>query len=305
MGASPGTLRGDGGWMDAGTGPMCVQARAARLAAPSGAEATREGCSLSAELHEEACKLPDAASSAAMSVNERAVHSWLRKHQNQIIEAEQKYAIDRRAIAGAIAWEAINNVRGKHAWSRWRGPGKVHVDVNFYESVKQTAAEQVEKLGYLPALSQADRESAVARPSGAIEYIAAIMRAQADIVRAVGGYSEDETNWNPPVLTTWYQGKHPSTLAKEYAENKWAPSNHPLKVPGGDATKEMGTWVQGHLRFLEDAVGVLPVECRPDAEPLSGTRLPAEATPKQAPVQAPGRFVPPVAGASGGAGRRF
>lgn len=269
-----------GGAEDAGPGvmfgPDCTSARDARLPGPTGVEALRPGCALSGEL-ETACSLPDAATDLLLDPSSRAVHSWLREHQNLIIEAETAWGVDRRAIAGAIAWEALKNIRSHGTFSRWSGPAKVHVHVHFYESNVMTAAEEVEWLGYLGRQSgPAARDAIVATPSGAVKYIGAIMRSCADIVTQLGGYPPEKTYWNPPILTTWYQGKHPSDLARDYRRNKWNSTNHPLLPPGGDEEKEMGTWVLFHLAFLEDAVGRLPAGCRPATAPLKDTYIPAE-----------------------------
>jgi len=52
--------------------------------------------------------------------------------------------IDRRAIAGVIAWEALKNLRTFSP--RSVGPGKVHL----WEVKGNVVAEVVEDLGYLP-----------------------------------------------------------------------------------------------------------------------------------------------------------
>ena len=58
-----------------------------------------------------------------MSEAELQVMSWLQTNLQDIIAAEQRWRIDRRAIAGAIAWEALMNAKpdAPGRWSR-KGP---------------------------------------------------------------------------------------------------------------------------------------------------------------------------------------
>ena len=60
----------------------------------------------------------------------------LTQHRAEIIAAERRFKVDRRAIAGAIAWEALINVRGRFTqiFGRGVGPGKAlvwdyHIDI--------------------------------------------------------------------------------------------------------------------------------------------------------------------------------
>jgi hypothetical protein len=52
-----------------------------------------------------------------MSSEERAILTRLRIHQEEIIQAEMKWNIDRHALVGAIAWEALHNVIGPQEFS--------------------------------------------------------------------------------------------------------------------------------------------------------------------------------------------
>jgi hypothetical protein len=220
------------------------------------------GCDLSVEL-DYACyfdtdKMPTKL--GALSESEKAVLAWLRLFQGRIIEAEDHWCVDRRAIAGAIAWEALFNkhwfqVRGLN---RFAGIGKVHY---FDNQNRQTTAEQTEKAGYLgePRVrGYGERYRLLQRSGEAIKYIAAIMRADADVVRWYGGYPDDLTYWNPMALTTWFQSKTMEDLKKIYTKEKYP--GHAL-VPG---ESKMGVWVSTHLDFLDDAVGTLPLCARPN-----------------------------------------
>ena len=68
------------------------------------------------------------------STSESRVFFWLVKNIGGILATEKAYSIDRRAIAGAIAWEALRNpkdsleleLRTATGTARFSGPGKVH-----------------------------------------------------------------------------------------------------------------------------------------------------------------------------------
>lgn len=99
------------------------------------------------------CKIP-------LLPQEKAVLSWLQHYAPDIIAAEKLWHVDRRAIAGAIAWEALQNPDSFIKLSLFgAGPGKVHA---VYYSVKQhlntltlsgnyheiTVAEEIEHFKY-------------------------------------------------------------------------------------------------------------------------------------------------------------
>ena len=46
-----------------------------------------------------------------ISLAEMRVLAWLQEHRHEITTAERRFRADRRAIAGAIAWEALQNVK--------------------------------------------------------------------------------------------------------------------------------------------------------------------------------------------------
>ena len=173
------------------------------------------------------------------SEDEMRVLKWLRAHQAEIVSAEQARQIDRRAIAAAIAWEALQNV---HRFSlRAAGPGKVHYREGLSEG--NPIAREVERAGYLPPKTMAQRRDTVATASGAIDYVAAIMRAIADVAAEHGRNIQR----SPVILTNVYQG---SGLRQWEERLRTKPSAEPLR-----AGNPMAIWTAAHLDYLEDCVG--------------------------------------------------
>lgn len=178
------------------------------------------------------------------------VLAWLRGVRPQIIAAEKRFNIDRRAIAGAIAWEALENSHA--AFPLWPGPGKVH-SVGYYSGTHIPAiiggplssAESVEKMGYLKKQSFFGRIGTLKTPTGAIFYIAAIMRMGADLAENRGFIINDK----PDLLTEFYQAWTPAKWSADLA-SKPGP---PRKLGAPD---RMAIWVKSHLDFLEEAVGM-------------------------------------------------
>jgi hypothetical protein len=168
-----------------------------------------------------------------MSEAQLQVLSWLQAHAAEIEAAERLWRVDRRAIAAAIAWEALENV-----WPfsiRAVGPGKVH-----YNS---SVVNQVEDAGYLPKRSVGAREALLRTPSGAIEYIGAIMAAQADVAASFG-YN---IRCNVPILTNEFQGRDIEQWRAHLASRK---AGSPLE-PGNT----MGIWSRENLPYMEFGVG--------------------------------------------------
>ena len=175
---------------------------------------------------------------------EARVAGWLRKHQPTIARTETSYSVDRRAIAGAIAWEALENPR---AWfgfgfARFRGPGKVHYkEGHIFEG--EPVAKQVEEAGYLPKVTKEERERLLSTATASIAYIGAIMKAFADVAASAGYY----LNCDPPMLTTFYNAWDLNG-ATELFKKKKAPD----KLTAND---QMGQWVEKNEPYLVGAVG--------------------------------------------------
>ena len=215
--------------------------------------------------------LPDVATKfTKLPRTEAHVLAWLQKHQAEIASAAKKFNIDRRAIAGAIAWEAIVQVKSSSV--RAVGPGKAHS----WEFRGMAAVDEVEKLGYMPRSGSEERQRELLEtPAGAAEYIGAIMAACADISARHG---LDIRN-DPGVLTTIYQGWRPSDW-EEHMDDKAA--SHPKGTPWPRPTvaNPMGIWVDQHLPYLAEAVGFTAAEAKAIGEKPYG----ATAEGKTAPV---------------------
>jgi hypothetical protein len=194
----------------------------------------------------------------------------LRSRQAAIAAAEQRFRVDRRAIAGAIGWEMLKNppdwkrriLRSVSPIPRSVGWGKVHL-YNFSGTGAAAGladfgplgglagaldfhaiAQETEEAGYLPKRSFFQRKKVLATPEGAITYIAAIMAAIADLA---GKYGFDDIRGNPSILTNVYQGETLSSWEEKLKR----------KPRGTDfvAGNEMAIWVQQNGSFLQEAVG--------------------------------------------------
>jgi hypothetical protein len=118
-----------------------------------------------------------------ISLAQMRVLAWLTQHRAEIIAAERGFNIDRRAIAGAIAWEALMNVRGTltQVFGRGVGPGKAHVwdlRIEAYPTpplgtpegatvtwTADTLVKQVEDADWLPKNERLPKRSYEARKS--------------------------------------------------------------------------------------------------------------------------------------------
>jgi hypothetical protein len=213
---------------------------------------------ISAEL-EDAPYESVAAASKSYPENEMRVLAWLQAHRHEIVDAEQKFRIDRRAIAGAIAGEALLNVAGPLSFLISRASkavGKPHVRETLLSPFEGApVTKQVEEAGYLSPKSRSERVKYIESSSAhAIEYISAIMAAFADIA-AEFGY---DIRSNPNVLTNCYQG---SDLKKWRAHLARKKPNSSLR-----GENSIAKWVDNNMVLLEDAVGK-PV--LPESAPIS------------------------------------
>ena len=216
-----------------------------------------------------ACYAP-VSTSLTLSPNEMQVFALLRDLRPEILQAARKHRVTPQAIAGAIAWEALENPRSFSA--RSVGLGKVHL----YNYSKVGAVigfatggfggalrhgldfralpVEIEERNYVPKRTYGERRHLLATREGAIEYIAGIMDAIADSATNAG--FEDIRN-NAPILTNVYQA-HTLASWEEYLKRK---------PPGTrfEAGNEMALWVKAHATFLEEAVGSIDVPERPHA----------------------------------------
>jgi cell wall-associated NlpC family hydrolase len=210
-----------------------------------------------------------------ISLDEMRVLAWLRDQKFQIIAAEAQFQVDRRAIAGAIAWEALKNV---HSWSaRAGGPGKLHewrwnphIAATLMGSLLSTTDEgtwvkAVEDEKLLPKQRYSDRKKLLQSASGAIQYVAATMDLIALLYERAGspGTCLPSIRINAPILLNEYQGSDPG---------KWAARVKTIKK--GEILKPgnpMAIWYLSphNQQLLQDAVG--PSEVRDEPTRESGT----------------------------------
>ena len=180
---------------------------------------------------------------------ERQVMSWLQKHQPEILRQESKRRIDRRAIAAAIAWEALENQRSRIP-TRPRGPGKVHFDA--------AVVEDVESRGYVDKRRNANqRERDLTRPRIAIDYIGAVMQAYADVTAKA---QFPDVRCNIAFLTHVYQGPGGDGGLDDWEQRLRAKQDKTLKLGN-----RMAGWAASHIPYLTAAVGA------PDNSVCSGS----------------------------------
>ena len=192
------------------------------------------------------------------STSEGRVFFWLIKNISGIVTTETNYHIDRRAIAGAIAWEALRNpkdsleqeLRTATGTARFSGPGKVHYKESFFPTTSltpagDTAAIEIEQRGKLPVQTVEQRRQIVATTGGALRYIGAIMREFSDIAAQSGYYLDCD----PASLTTFYNAWNISEGVRLFSERR---------APVSIAPNDMGIWMGGNMTFIEKAVGKPP-----------------------------------------------
>ena len=115
------------------------------------------------------------------------------------------------------------------------GPAKVHL--------RSSVVQQVEAAGYQPVRTDAQRAALLATSAGAIDYVGAIMQAQADIAASFGR----DIRRNVPVLTNEFSAHDLSQWRDHIA----------AKRPGApfEAGNRMALWASDHIAYLEAAVG--------------------------------------------------
>lgn len=227
--------------------------------------------------------------SLSLNPAEMQVLAWMRAHRGEIVAAEENFRVDRRAIAGAIAWEMLQNVARTPKLKLSVGVGKVHTwyaNRNSSEGVVKTGwawakslvtgdrgedslAKEVEEFGYLPPQSFESRMAILTTTQGAITYIAASMCGFADLAAQ---YNFDDIRSDPVILTNAFHGR---TLTDWQAWMKVKPAGS--KFAGGNS---MDIWVAANMALIEDGVG------KPNL-PESGS-VPVSAMPGSA------SFMPPL-----------
>jgi len=202
------------------------------------------------------------------SSGEGRVSLWMMWNIDKILATERKFSIDRRAIAGAIIWEALlnpykgvaNDLATSTGYARFSGPGKVHYKELRPDQVPRdrlldpaahegnTVAREVELLGKLPPRTMEERRKVVATTDGALLYIGTIMRAFSDAA-ALGGYYLD---CDPAMLTNFYNGSWTIAGATTHFQTV---KKAPAPLASGTA---MGTWMQQKLGVVEKMVARPP-----------------------------------------------
>jgi hypothetical protein len=175
------------------------------------------------------------------------VRGWLIEWLPVIVAAEARHGIDRRAIATAIAWEALHNVQSG-TWgglARWTGAGKVHVREH-RTTEGDPASRQAEHAGYLRVQSGTERGRINENPAGAITYISAIMQAFAEIADEAGYNIRCEVD----ILATFYNGWNLSRVRTHFSSTR-APT--PLRP----APDRMAAWAANpsNVAWIEGIVG--------------------------------------------------
>ncbi len=242
---------------------------------------------------------------AAASKLER-VKLWLQKHESVILKEARIWNIDPRAIAGAIAWEAVHNIHSLEDWTaplrnRMYGPGKIHYKEGLFSSFRDPYPLVVKELESLGLLSARDGDGGELRgryvrtPAGAIHYIASYLGTFADVYEQ---YGWPTVRRNPAILGTLFQGsiyENLSVLANELPQRAAGmPNAEPPRPADGDITKFMGAWITKNNQFLRSALPRYAADLNKPAEdrrwwPRVGTFI---YTPKQ--IDAPTRFNVPV-----------
>ncbi len=198
-------------------------------------------------------------SSAPSAVTrEERVRLWLRSYADLIRRTGAEFNIDPVAIAGAIAWEALQNVNWFSA--RGAGPGKVHV-FEFFGRADAELVEGTYRYGhFLPRLSLLDRIATVRQPEGAIRYIAAIMNAYA--TEAETAPSGRNIRQRPGILASYYVGEGqivPGDRSagvirlENAAEGFRRRFMNPQELRPGTS---MGQWVAHNEDYLKAALGL-------------------------------------------------
>lgn len=181
-----------------------------------------------------------------------AVWFWLADNARWIKRVAAQRNVDARAIAGAIAWEALENPYPieNPLFGRDRIVGKIHIpkDDNDANNASFFWSVAAEVRGYMPRRRADERRRLLEIDDGlAIEYIGAIMALIADDAHEYGV----EIRRMPGALAWTYQTLHPW----EWPAKLWDKRRDSLRgVTMGLPTDTMGWWVNQNLPYLESAL---------------------------------------------------
>jgi hypothetical protein len=172
-------------------------------------------------------------------VPREAVAYWLTTHQQEIRNSAAKFNVDEYAIAGIIAWEALENPQ---AWSISSvGPGKMHLEA---KSGQLSWPEAVEGTGRMPPLSKLLRKINLKKPAVAIDYIGASL----DVASAIAELHGWSIRNNAGVLGQAYHSFTPEQWDTKVAAK--APDEPFELVP-----VTMGEWIPNNMPYLKKALG--------------------------------------------------
>ncbi len=177
------------------------------------------------------------------------VQAWLEKNRSWIVAAEKRFHISRIAIGGLIAYEALVDVHlSRYAGlANWSGPGKVHFkQYRFAEG--DPLAKQVEDMGMLPKRTMQQREKILQTAQWSSLYIAASMRALANIVRQE---TRHDISCDPGALVTL------DSAWTLHSAKRYFATHHRKHFVFTD--NFAGNWVTGQQAFLRRAVGASAV----------------------------------------------
>lgn len=173
------------------------------------------------------------------------IMAWLSSRRPLFASAEARYGVDRRAIAGMIAAEALTDVRPYwFLMRRSSGPGKVHYK-EFWTSEGDPVAKEAERLGLLPKRSMEQRREILATDEGAVQYVAAILDGFVIVSR------DPKLRCDLGALGTLYSGwDYRDVRSGEFV------------LPTKDwQFNTIGHWVKAHEAELASAVGPPRIKC--------------------------------------------
>jgi hypothetical protein len=172
---------------------------------------------------------------------------WFRLYARRIRQEADWRGVDPIAIAGPIAWEALENVRATSL--RGVGPGKVHLsdnplDVLWGSGRGSGVARQIEDRGGLfRQRTVSERKELLKNPYNAIDYIAAILGEYAKIAYQEYAKAKKDVPADGPhgknaaLLCNFYQGLKPPGWGDTYLDLDNADKYFADKAANGGAYK--------------------------------------------------------------------
>ena len=175
------------------------------------------------------------------------VTAWLNENRAEIAREAAHWRVNPNAVAGVIAYEALEDpLPGQFARVfRFSGPGKVHYK-EYFTSEGDPVAKQVEDVGYLPRLTEAQRQSRLSRSTGAIQYICAIMRYYSDIAAS----HHLAISENSGTLATLYSAWAPASYRRYLQTDR---GRRGLFSPNN-----VGQWVLANMPYIRNALASRP-----------------------------------------------